>query len=657
VFALPRVPALDQQRAAPRQARQAHLRGQHGQCGLQLGLEQVALQHRWVAAAGQAVQQLAHGVGQLGRQRHLGAGPGRHRAARPGGAAHVGRHLARAHVFEHAAGKHEAVAGAQAGDEALLDGAQAAAGAQPGDRHRGFGHDGADLQPVPERDAAVEHAPAALVQPDAVVVGVGVQAVAAAFAKTHRPVEGVARELRKGACAAHLVVQRVGVEALARLAMAVEVTAQRQADDVLHQHVQRLFGRGARLDPPGDGGVPGGDRLDQLQRIGRHQRDAAGPPRRVAAAAGALQQPRHALGAADLQHALDRQEVHAQVQRGGGDHRLQRARLEPGLDPFAHALVQRAVVQRDQAGPVGPRLQDQLVPDLGLRAHVGEDQRRARAFDLVDHRLQHLRAQVAAPGEAAGVGRQQGVDDEGLVEPALHAHARVGRAGAEQRLQRLLEVAQRGRQPPAHQTRAPAGQPRQRQLHLHAALAADQLVPLVDDHRVHAGQLDGCLRPGQHQAQRLRGRHQHAGQPPVLPCALARGRVAGAQPQRPVRRQRVQRRLQGAHRVGGQGAHRRDPQHLRPAARLPPRQRAQPHGQRLAAAGGRVQQAGTAGGHRRPDLALEGVWRPAAGGEPGVEVGRGGRGRCRGRGRSRGRSRRASRALHRPGPGCAGGPG
>jgi hypothetical protein len=80
VVALARVPALDQQRAAPRQARQANLRGQHGQCGLQLGLEQVALQHRWVAAAGQAVQQLAHGVGQLGGQRHLAAGPGRHRA-------------------------------------------------------------------------------------------------------------------------------------------------------------------------------------------------------------------------------------------------------------------------------------------------------------------------------------------------------------------------------------------------------------------------------------------------------------------------------------------------------------------------------------------------------------------------------------------------
>jgi hypothetical protein len=60
----------------------------------------------------------------------------------------------------------------------------------------------------------------------------------------------------------------------------------------------------------------------------------------VAGAPGALQQPRHALGRAYLQHALDRQEVHAQVQAGGADHGAQLAFFEAGFYPLAHLAVQ-----------------------------------------------------------------------------------------------------------------------------------------------------------------------------------------------------------------------------------------------------------------------------------------------------------------------------
>ena len=115
--------------------------------------------------------------------------------------------------------------------------------------------------------------------------------------------------------------------------------------------------------------------FDQLEAVRRHQRDARRPARRMARAARALQQPRDALGRADLQHALDRQEVDAQVQARRADHGLAAAVLQAQLHPLAHLAVERAVVQRDHAGPVGPRLQQRLVPDLGLRARVGEDQR------------------------------------------------------------------------------------------------------------------------------------------------------------------------------------------------------------------------------------------------------------------------------------------
>ena len=123
----------------------------------------------------------------------------------------------------------------------------------------------------------------------------------------------------------------------------------------------------------------------------------------MAAPAGALQEARDAFRRADLQHALDRQEVDAEVERRGRDDRLQAPFLQPELDPVAHLLVERAVVQRDDAGPVGARIEDELVPGLGLRAHVDEDERRRRALDLLDHRQLHLLAEVAAPREAAGV--------------------------------------------------------------------------------------------------------------------------------------------------------------------------------------------------------------------------------------------------------------
>ena len=78
----------------------------------------------------------------------------------------------------------------------------------------------------------------------------------------------------------------------------------------------------ARLDAVGGHGALDGGRLQQLQAVGRHQGHARDPSRRVAAASGALQDARDALGAADLQHARDRQEVHAQIQAGSTDYQF-----------------------------------------------------------------------------------------------------------------------------------------------------------------------------------------------------------------------------------------------------------------------------------------------------------------------------------------------
>ena len=94
--------------------------------------------------------------------------------------------------------------------------------------------------------------------------------------------------------------------------------------------------------------------------------------------------------------------------------------------------------------------------------------------------------------------------------------------GPSSALQRLVQVAQRGRQAPHHQLRVPQAQPRQRQLHLHAALVADELVPFVDDDHLQRGEVVARAFARQQQRQRFRRGHQRRGQPPVLPRALGR---------------------------------------------------------------------------------------------------------------------------------------
>ena len=179
-------------------------------------------------------------------------------------------------------------------------------------------------------DAAVGHAVNAVDVLHAVVLRIGREAAATAFDEAERPVEFITAKCAEGPGRTHLVEHRVGGK----------TAAEGHRHQVLHQHVERLVGRRTLLDAPGQRGAAGGGGLDQLQRVGRHQRDAAGPSRRMAAAAGALQQPRDAFRAADLQHPFDRQEIDTEVQRRGADHRLQLPLLQPGLDPFAHRLVE-----------------------------------------------------------------------------------------------------------------------------------------------------------------------------------------------------------------------------------------------------------------------------------------------------------------------------
>ena len=83
------------------------------------------------------------------------------------------------------------------------------------------------------------------------------------------------------------------------------------------------------------------------------------------AATRALKEAGDTFRAADLQHLVDRREVDAEIEARRAHDRPQASFAQAGLDPVADVALERAVMERDLAGPVGPRVEDRLVPDLG----------------------------------------------------------------------------------------------------------------------------------------------------------------------------------------------------------------------------------------------------------------------------------------------------
>ena len=632
----PRTHRLDDQRVARRHHRPPRLELDQRPGQPHLG--------PFVAPGHRFLEPPEHGVREFGRQRHLGAHPPRHGAAPALRRLHVGRHLVHADQFEHAAAEQERVALAQPADEGLLDRAEAAAVHQL-HQHRRLGHDGADRHPVALADARVRDAmDPGLVPQHAVVLGIHPQRLAAAAHEVERPVPLLVGEPAVAPGVADLGTQvRLG-----------EPGAERDGDQVLDQHVERPVGRLPRLDAALRHRVPRGRGLDEFERVRRHQRHARRAPRRVAAAAGALQQPRDALRAADLQHALDRQEVDAEVEARRRDHRLQPAVLQAQFDPLAHLPVERAVMQRDQAGPLGPGSEERLVPELGLRARVGEHQRGRRALDLPDDRLEHLDAEVAGPRKAARVVGQQRVDDDLLVDAALDQHAVVA---VQQHLHRVGGVAEGGRQSPDRRRgagglgaarRAPRAptqahhpvplleegtaalcaarwRAKARRRASASCTCTPRLVPISSCHSstTTSAMSESCSRLSARDSIRLRLSGvvtRTSGSRLRLARALAGLGVAGADGDRPVEPEVGQRLGQRARGVRGERAHRRQPQQAQPASGHLAGQRAvqqrEPDGVGLAGAGRRVQQARAPGGHVVPHFALELERLPAVGREP-----------------------------------------
>ena len=134
-------------------------------------------------------------------------------------------------------------------------------------------------------------------------------------------------------------------------------------------------------DRTGGAGRRDFDQFEDVRRGASHAADDSGL---MSAAAGALEQARDSLRAADLHDLIDRREIDAEVEARCADDAAQRPRAQLVFDPIPRLAVERPVVQRHDPCPLRPRFQNGPVPDFGLRTRVGEDERRSAAFDRLD---------------------------------------------------------------------------------------------------------------------------------------------------------------------------------------------------------------------------------------------------------------------------------
>ena len=192
-------------------------------------------------------EDVAHAIGQIGRERKLAAVVGRHLRIGIVRARDVDLVLDDRLVLQHLAGEHEGVARRHGLDEIFLDLAEHAPAArnhlrgarahQPHLQHVGF-HDGADIHAVHLRDARMRDAPGAVLGLlDLGEALVGFQRIAAGRDEIDRGVEIGARQRRVGRRRRHLGIELVGAERHAAGA----------AEHVLRQHVERAGAQRRRV--------------------------------------------------------------------------------------------------------------------------------------------------------------------------------------------------------------------------------------------------------------------------------------------------------------------------------------------------------------------------------------------------------------------------
>ena len=194
---------------------------------------------------------------------------------------------------------------------------------------------------------------------------------------------------------------------------------------------------------------------------------------------GPLQQSRQVFGAADLHHLLHRLKIHAQIQGAGAHHPADGPGFDGRFDRFTLMPVDGAVMERQGVLHFRTGKSEALVPTFGLIAGVGEQQRADAGIELGHQLLVHAQSQMACPGEAIDVVRQDAGD---VCEPFGRFANNHRRPNVPQGVAcRLVKIADGGTDRPGLELWSQLTQPAQAEFRLAAAFAAHQLVPFVED--------------------------------------------------------------------------------------------------------------------------------------------------------------------------------
>ena len=338
----------------------------------------------------------------------------------------------------------------------------------------------------------------------------------------HHRIEVFAREIAVRVGPAHQLVQR-------RL---VPLFARHRRDHLLRENVERVVRDDQPVELPLARRPQQRRALDQLVARQRKHPSLGHGGQMMARAAHPLQQRRDRSGRADLAHQIHGADVDPQLERGGGDERLQLPVFEAGLRIEPLFLGEAAVVRRDLIRPqaLGEMQREPLRQPPGVHEHqrraVLRDQLHQPLVDLVPHlgrhhRLERRRRDLDREIERAGVA---GVNDLGKRD----AGCGMG-ASSDEEAGYLLDGLLRGREPDALE--ATAGQvlqPLERQREMAAPLVARQGVNLVHDHGPHAPQHLACALGREDQVERLGSCDEDVWRPPHHLLPRGRRRVAGA---------------------------------------------------------------------------------------------------------------------------------
>jgi hypothetical protein len=124
------------------------------------------------------------------------------------------------------------------------------------------------------------------------------------------------------------------------------------------------------------------DYLQEVRGTDAHQGLLA---RAVKGSPGSLDGSSNRFRGADLNHVFDRRKIHSEIERRGGDHETEEARLNAFLHPLALIQIQRAVMQGHGLGPLRLSCHNRLIPAFGMGARVGKDQGALKRIDTPDH--------------------------------------------------------------------------------------------------------------------------------------------------------------------------------------------------------------------------------------------------------------------------------